>query len=164
MSHTVNTKVVIVGKGIAGLVLSILLKRKGIDHVVLDRIEKKRKPALAETLPPSTLVLLETLELKELFERSSLKTFGYHSLWGTHQVTDNNFFFHNPYKYGLKIAKSILLSDLEKEAGTEVISFQHLLDINLGKNAVQVNLRQDNEELTVNGEILIDATGRNRAV
>ena len=73
-----KTDVIIVGSGIAGLVLSVLLKRKQIPHVVLDRVHKQKVMALAETLPPSAMPFLEELELLSLFQEAAIrKTYGY---------------------------------------------------------------------------------------
>ena len=161
----INTKVIIVGKGISGLILSILLKRKGIENVVLERREVKQKPSLGETLPPTTLSLLESLHLKELFEKSSFKTFGYHSMWGNNQVVDNNFFFHNPHKHGLKINKTLLINDLEQLTKEEIVSFDTLSKVKHDTSEkVYVSVKQGRNMVGINGELLVDATGRNRAV
>lgn len=160
----INTDVIIVGKGISGLILSILLKEKGIDHVVLDRVEKRKVMTLPETVPPSALVLLESLNLLELFEKSSSKTFGYHSLWGSDRITDNNFFFHNPYKYGLKLNKQALLKDLEEIVSDNVVQFNDLMEINRSAENVSIKIKSNNAVRTINSRVIVDATGRNRNV
>jgi flavin-dependent dehydrogenase len=163
--NTRSTDVIIVGKGISGLVLSVLLTRKGIDHLILNRTDKRREFALAETLPPSTLALLETLNLRELFEESSFKkTFGYHSLWGTKQVVDTNFFFHHPYKYGLKLNKQKLLRNLTIKAKSNIIEFDKSFQLTLSEGNVCVRTQQQNTPLEINAKLIVDATGRNRAV
>ncbi len=111
---SLRTDVVIIGKGIAGLCLAYLLQKKGIKAILIGLSKTPPMMALAETLPPSSLVLLEQLGLKAVFERSALrKTYGYHSLWGTADVVDTNFFFHRPFQHGLKLDKQKLLSELE---------------------------------------------------
>ncbi len=160
----INTDVIIVGKGISGLILSILLKERNVDHVLLDRVDKRKIMPMPETLPPSALVLLESLNLLELFEKSSSKTFGYHSLWGSDTVTDNHFFFHNPYKYGLKLNKQALLNDLEEVVKDKVVRFNDLMEINRSDENVSINIESNNTVRTINGRVVIDATGRNRNV
>ncbi len=159
-----KTDVVIVGSGISGLILSILLKEKRIDHVVLNRMENRKTLELPETIPPSTLVLLESLNLLELFSKSSSKTFGYHSLWHANAITNDNFFHHNPYKYGLKLNKRKLLSDLEALINDFLMPFDNLIDINQSDQNVSVELESNHTLQKVSGRIIVDATGRNRAV
>ena len=68
-----DTEVIVAGRGIAGLVVSLLLKRKGIPHLVLDRRTSRKQLALGETLPPSALPLLQSLGLLDLFENKTKK-------------------------------------------------------------------------------------------
>jgi len=159
-----NTDVVIVGGGVSALILSILLKEKNIDHLVLNRVEKRKTLELPETIPPSALALLESLNLLELFEKSSSKTFGYHSIWNSAVVTTDNFFNHNPYKYGLKLNKRKLLSDLEELVTDQVIEFNNLLEIDRSDEEVTVKIESDNTLQTITSRVIVDATGRNRAV
>ena len=90
--------VAIVGSGIAGLVLSILLQRRGIEHIVMNRRRRGQEPlALGETLPPSAIPLLQSLHLNNLFHQHILrKTRGYHISWGHEDLTHSNFYFQNP--------------------------------------------------------------------
>lgn len=159
-----ETDVIIVGKGISGLILSILLKQKNIDHVVLDRVAKRKTMEFPETLPPSALVLINSLGLLELFQKSSSKSFGYHSLWGSDTVTTNDFFNHNPYKYGLKLNKRELLNDLEQVVEDKLVKFEKLVEIKRSEKRVRVKIESNNESQTINGRVIVDATGRNRAV
>ncbi|WP_420551963.1 FAD-dependent monooxygenase [Tenacibaculum aiptasiae] len=161
---TINTEVVIVGSGIAGLILSNLLKEKKINHVVLDRVEKRKLLEIPETLPPSALVLLESLNLLELFKKSSSKTFGYHSIWNSEALTTNNFFNHNPYKYGLKLNKKEILKDLKKLVTDQIIQFNNLIKINRSDENVRLKIEHKDCQYTINSQIIVDATGRNRAV
>lgn len=161
----INTDVIITGGGITGLVLSCLLEQKGIDHVVLMRREKTTDFALAETLPPSALPLLRKLNLLDLFERTAVqKTYGYHSLWGKPVVNDNNFFFHRPYQYGLKINKQAIIQELEAQQKKHVMltGKDMLLQYETGNVGVATEL--DSGLTTINGKLIADATGRKRAV
>lgn len=159
-----STDVIIVGKGIAGLTMSILLKREGIKHILLDRMSTQKKPALSETLPPSALMLLNNLNLLGLFEKSSSKTFGYHSLWGNEQIVNNNFFFHNPFKHGLKLKKEKLLKDMGKKVEEVVMPFNTISNVDTSGKDVVLNVRSEGESIQLSGKFIIDATGRNRAI
>jgi len=159
-----NTDVIIVGGGVSGLVLSVLLKEQNIDHIVLKRVEKQKTLELPETLPPSTMVLLESLNLLELFSKSSSKTFGYHSLWYSDTLTTDNFFYHNPYKYGLKLHKKQLLQDLEALVSHHVLPFNNLLKLHQTNDKVSLTIESDNTAQTIKGKIVVDATGRKKAI
>ncbi|HEX7772499.1 MAG TPA: FAD-dependent monooxygenase [Pyrinomonadaceae bacterium] len=157
-----ETEVIIAGKGIAGLVMSLLLKRKGIPHIVLDRRSARRQLALGETLPPSALPLLQSLGLLDLFESNSLhRTYGYHSAWGSTAIVDHNFFFHSPFKHGLKINKQLLEQDLENLTSENILRFEKMTAIRLEEQGVVVELQNDQ---VVHGRCIVDATGRNRAL
>jgi flavin-dependent dehydrogenase len=159
-----NTDVIIVGSGISGLILSNRLKEKKVDHVVLDRVATRKILEIPETLPPSTLVLLESLNLLELFKKSSSKTFGYDSVWNSDTVTTDNFFDHNPYKYGLKLNKKELLNDLRELVIDNVVPFNNLIEIDRSDENVTVKIDSDKDVQTITGRVIVDATGRNRAV
>ena len=159
-----NTDVLIVGNGISGLVLSKLLKKRNIDHVVLGRVEKRKTLELPETLPPSTLALLESLDLLELFSKSSSKSFGYHSIWDSNKINSNNFFNHNPYKYGLKLNKKELLNELEELVTDHIVSFNNLIKIDKSEKCTNVKIETNNGIQTIKTQVIVDATGRNRSI
>jgi len=160
-----DTEVIIAGKGIAGLVVSLLLKRKGISHVLLDRRSTRKRFALGETLPPSALPLLQSLGLLDLFESNSLhRTRGYHSAWGSTAIADHNFFFHSPFQHGLKINKQSLEQDLESLTLENILRFEKMTAIRLTKQGVTIELQNDQGPMLLTGKCLVEATGRNRAV
>lgn len=159
----IQTDVIILGKGIAGLALATLLKRKKIDYVIIDRFEEKKQFAYGETLPPSAMPLLYNLDLLSLFEENSYrKTYGYHSCWGSDQVTNINFYHHNPYKHGLKIDKQAILTALEESAQSNVITYNKSFEVIFDEESIS-ELLLDKKE-SIQGKIFIDATGRNRAL
>ena len=160
-----ETEVIIAGKGIAGLVVSLLLKRKGIPHLLLDRSTMRKQLALGETLPPSALPLLQSLGLLDLFESNSLhKTYGYHSAWGNTAIVDHNFFFHSPFQYGLKINKQSLEQNLESLISENILRFEKMTAIRLEEQGVTVELQNDQERIVLRGKCIVEATGRNRAL
>ena len=160
-----DTEVIIAGNGIAGLVVSLLLKRKGIPHLLLNRTTAKKQLALGETLPPSALPLLQSVGLLDLFESNSLhRTRGYHSAWGSRAITDHNFFFHSPFKHGLKINKQSLEQDLERLTAENILRFEKMNAVHLDQKGVTVELQNDRGPMVLRGSCIVDATGRNRAV
>lgn len=158
-----QTDIVIFGKGIAGLTLSFLLTKKNIPHVIVERSGEGKVFAYGETLPPSALLLLQRLGLLQLFEENSYrKTYGYHSCWGSDQVTDINFYHHHPFKNGLKIHKQQILDALEEQANPEAIVYQKSYDVVLEKDQIH-HLLLDGKQV-IQGKVFIDATGRKRAL
>ena len=161
--QSIQTDVIIVGKGIAGLCLAWLLQQNGIDAVLLGRSKPVKTLALAETLPPSALVLLEQLGFRALFERSALKkTLGYHSLWGTAGVVDINFFFHSPFQYGLKLDKQKLLRALEKQLARPAVAVDNGFEFHPVHK--EIHFRSENGFAMVKGKVFVEATGRSRAL
>ena len=157
-----ETEVIVAGKGIAGLVVSLLLKRKGIPHLLFDRSTARKQFALGETLPPSALPLLQSLGLLDLFESNSLhRTYGYHSAWGSTAITDHNFFVHSPFKHGLKINKQSLEQDLENLTTENIVRFEKMTAIHLEEQGVAVELQ---DGIVIRARCIVDATGRNRSL
>ncbi|MDJ0674642.1 MAG: FAD-dependent monooxygenase [Calothrix sp. MO_167.B42] len=160
---SIHSDVIIVGRGIAGLCLSVLLQRKGIEHFLVVREMQQKVMALAETLPPSALAMIQQLGLREVFESSALeKTFGYHSLWGSSQIQDINFYFQHPYNYGLKLDKQLLLGKLEG-----------CLDSHRTVQCKDWYWKEEDRCIRVNsaekvfdlrGRVFVDATGRKQAL
>lgn len=160
-----DTDVIVAGRGIAGLVVSLLLKRKGIPHLLLDRRPARKQLALGETLPPSALPLLQSHGLLGLFEDNSLhKTRGYHAAWGSTAIADHNFFFHSPFQHGLKIDKQSVEQDLERLTSENILRFEKMTAIRLAEQGVTVELQSDQGAIVLKGRCLVEATGRNRAI
>lgn len=161
----IKTNVIILGSGIAGLTLSLLLKRKKINHVVLDRVKKQKVMPLAETVPPSAMTLLENLQLLPLFTTSALrKTYGYHAMWGTKQLQTTHFFNSNPFKYGLKINKQDVRDALYQEVSDCVLPYDQLAMLDSDTEGFRLEIKQDKQTQHIEAQQMVDATGRKRAL
>jgi flavin-dependent dehydrogenase len=79
-------------------------------------------------------------------------------------VTDINFYFHHPYKYGLKINKQAIIRNLEQQQKDHLVPFEKNLLIQSDDTGVLVTFEQNRQIKTINGKFIVDATGRNRAV
>ncbi|NEQ37392.1 MAG: hypothetical protein F6K40_14415 [Okeania sp. SIO3I5] len=160
---SIHSDVVIIGRGIAGLCLSVLLQRKGIEHFLVAREMQQKVIALAETLPPSALAMIQQLGLREVFEENALeKTLGYHSLWGSSKVQDVNFYFHHPYNYGLKLDKQLLLEKLEGCLDSHRCLQCKDWFWEEEERCIRVNSAEKVFDLY--GQIFVDATGRKKAL
>ncbi|WP_435262846.1 NAD(P)/FAD-dependent oxidoreductase [Tenacibaculum sp. nBUS_03] len=154
-----KTKVLIVGKGVSGLILCYLLEKKGIECIILNKEVNTSATILAETIPPSTLNTLKNIGLLTLFEKCANKTYGYQSLWNDIFHTED-FFTHNPFKYGLKLNKRKVISELEKKVKSRIINYNHLKSITSTTTSVQLN----DAKYSIDSKLIIDASGRNRAI
>jgi 2-polyprenyl-6-methoxyphenol hydroxylase-like FAD-dependent oxidoreductase len=159
-----HCEILIVGDGIAGLVLSCLLERRGIAHVVLCRKSQKKALSLGETLPPSALPLLQSMDLLDLFESCALhKTYGYESCWAG-QFREQNFFYQRDFQYGLKIDKLALLALLKTRGAKSMLEVDGITGVQPGKQGVTVTITADGQTRDIPARLVVDATGRNRFV
>lgn len=159
-----QSEILIIGKGVSGLILSLLLQRAGVGHRLLSRVEKRLPFGWGETLPPSTLPLLKSLGLLDVFEQCATKTRGYHSLWGSHQVRDTNFFSQPRFQYGLKLDKKRLLELLQEQVQEQVLEFDEIQQLAVQNGEVQVQIRSGETVTNLQSPLVVDATGRARAV
>lgn len=158
-------EVIIIGNSIAGVTLAVLLQRKGISFTLLHRKGEKLPFALGETLPPSAMPLLQKLKLLSVFEENAYRrTYGYHSMWGSSRVTDINFYHQNPFKNGLKINKHQTLEAMRDLIRDDMVAYTKGFEIIHEAHGNTVILAKNDDVKLVQGKILIDATGRNRAV
>lgn len=142
--------------------MSFLLSKKQIPHLLLSRPEKDSRLALGETLPPSALPLLQSIGLLKVFEEQAIrKTTGYHSAWGSDRVSDHNFYFNHPFRYGLKLDKERLLETLGESQKDYIREFKRLSSVTDDSTEVTVVL-DDNTKISA--RYLVDATGRKRVV
>ncbi|MEM9024758.1 MAG: FAD-dependent monooxygenase, partial [Bacteroidota bacterium] len=144
--------------------LSQLLQRAGIGHVVLSRTKKQRGPALGETLPPSAYALLDQLNLTALFERHGTRTFGYHARWGSEKLSSQEFFGQRPRPYGLKLDKAALLAGLGAATASNVVSIEAVHGIATDADGASITYQAGQRMCRIRAGIVVDATGRARAV
>lgn len=84
--HLIDTDVVIVGGGVAGLATAIRCHALGLAVAVVDAPARHR-PLLGETLPPETRSVFSELGFWELFETHFQSLPGRVAVWGHHQPT-----------------------------------------------------------------------------
>lgn len=165
----IETDVVVVGAGVAGQSLAVLLKARGIDHVVLDRVPAANRRgqdfALGETIPPSALPMLQSLGLLSVFKTAACQeTYGYHWSWGSERLQSDHFFGRSRFHHGLKLDKARLLQVLGKLDQGQRIRYDTGLRVHERPDGVILNARYEGRELHLSAKLVIDATGRHRAV
>jgi len=162
--ETLKTEVLIIGKGVSGLILHLLLERKGIKSILIDKVNSTQNLPLAETIPPSALTLLEEIDFLTLFETFSTKTYGYQSKWNSSQINDENFFLKGKYGYGLKINKQKIISALQQQSN-HIISVRDISQLEIKKNTNTILIKKGNDKITsIESNIIVDATGRKRHI
>lgn len=158
-----KTNVLIVGKGLSGVLLSVLLERKGIKTLLLSNSSEKKGLALSETISPNTLELIAQCGLLSIFDNSSSKLYGQETLWNN-QLTDQNFSSKSSFKYGYKIDKYNLLKRLEHEIPNQILNYDFLTRVHLDTKFIATTIQKGFLKTTIQSDLIIDATGRNRSV
>lgn len=162
--ETLHTDALIVGNGVSGLILHYLLQRKGINSILLSKSNNQQNLPLAETLPPSTLELLEEIGLLNLFESQAKKTYGYQSKWVGSNVIDESFFLKSKFGHGLKIDKKKVVQSLKEQCNQIFeISKVHIDPRTESRSKVFVK-NNENKSINIHTSLLIDATGRKRHI
>jgi flavin-dependent dehydrogenase len=160
--ETIQTDVLIVGKGVSGLLLHILLQRKEISSILLSKETGKINFPLAETIPPSTLELLEELNILSFFVNNATKTYGYQSKWNSNYISDESFFLNNKFGHGLKLNKRNVLKAMELEI-SNIIKANEISKIDFQENSNCIKIKDIyNQTKNINASLIVDATGRKR--
>lgn len=165
----IETEVIVVGAGVAGQSLAALLQARGIEHVVLDRVssanQQGRDFALGETIPPSALPMLQSLGLLATFEAAARQeTYGYHWSWGSERLESDHFFGRSRFPHGLKLDKARLLRMLGELNQGQRVRYDTGLTVHAGPLGVALNARCEGRVTQLRAELIVDATGRHRAV
>lgn len=156
--------VIITGAGIAGLVLSALLDRAGIDHLVLARQEPEGQSLQSETLPPSALPLLDRLGMHALFASCGSRSYGYHALWAGNELSSTHFWGQQPYPFGLKINKQTLLRALREQQEHRLLMIDGFITAAAGEGLCTLAVHAAGRHMTLAAPLVADATGRKRAL
>ncbi|KAF9348276.1 hypothetical protein BGX34_002570 [Mortierella sp. NVP85] len=172
-----NTKVLIVGGGLAGLVLAILLERGGIDYLILEQSVLIRPYGSIIVISSLVLPLMEQLGVLEEIERASLPFGGITLLRGDQSVVGRivcdgrNGGLDYKQRYGhydqclsRPDLYNILLSRIPKERlklGKRFVNFQHTLHPETGAEQVMVRC---SDGTYYRGDILVGADGASSVV
>jgi 2-polyprenyl-6-methoxyphenol hydroxylase-like FAD-dependent oxidoreductase len=168
----VHVNTCIVGGGPAGLMLGLLLAKRGVDVLVLEGHENFDREYRGEVLQPSTAHLLDELGLLEyiLAQPHSLLDAGKVRLNG-HEIGEFSFARLAPeYPYAIWMPQPVFLAALLRKA-EPFPSFKCWMGARISK-LIQENgrtvgvsgLRHGNEPFEVRADVVVGADGRYSAV
>jgi flavin-dependent dehydrogenase len=158
-----SADVIICGGGPAGVSTAIALAVAGHSVVVLER-SRYEAVRIGETLPPEIRLPLARLGLWEEFLRSGARPSpGISCVWGQSSLYTNDF-LTNPFGQGWHVDRCRFDSRLSAVAaarGVEILTSAHVLSCWQGPSGKwTVNAAVENQNLRLEGRVLVDATGR----
>ncbi len=162
-SDSYDTRVAIVGDGIAGLATAIALAIRHIGVTLLTSATQ-RSNLVGEHLPPEAFVSLGTLGIRTAkLAAEHLPSCGITSYWGSNQA-DFRRYFDSPYGNGINLDRSRFDQTLRRQAiarGVQTIGIARRFNVNRRVTAWQIRcILNTGADMTVNADFLVDATGR----
>jgi flavin-dependent dehydrogenase len=155
--------IVVVGGGVAGCAASMALARIGCSVVVIERTDYTEM-RIGETLPPRSRVLLEELDVwQEFVGDGHLAASGSLAAWGSEALHENQFLF-NPYGNGWHLDRRKFewrFAQWAEDAGARVLRGSRVGAIRaLADRGWRVEVRRGPEQQSIDGTVVIDASGR----
>jgi len=164
--------VVVLGAGPGGAAAAAELARRGLRSALVGRRVDPRpndprpndpRPNVGECLPPGIRPQLEKAGVWESFLRAGhTPSAGIRSIWGGPEAADRDFIF-SPYGAGWHIDRARFDAMMRNSAiscGAEWIDCQALRDVSQTPSGWRIDLTTDDGERSLQGSVVIDATGR----
>ncbi len=163
----IEKDVCIAGGGPAGMLLGLLLARRGANVLVLEQHRDFAREYRGEVLMPRFTKLFRDLGLEHLIEKNAhLKLEGAEMFSGSHKIGQINFEKVSPeMPYALWMSQPVLLQALHDEA-KKYPSFEMWFDasakslIKEGPKTIGLNVKRGQEDVEVRAKITVGTDGR----
>ena len=155
--------VLVAGAGPAGSTAALQLSRSGFSVGLIEK-EDYGTPRVGETLPPMIRPQLTELGVWEHFlECHPLESYGIQTAWETPSPRHQDF-LRNPYGCGWHVDRArfdAMLASAAAREGAELFVSTRIVSCSMQSGGEWLlEAARDGTELTLNGRMLVDATGR----
>lgn len=159
-------QVIIVGAGPAGLAASLTLTAHRISHCLIDA-NKPTTAKIGDALPPNAKPLLRQLGILELLNsREHIPYYGNKSSWGTDEIHEKEFITGtNGHGYLLdRLHFEKQLGQLVQNNQTSFYKEFQVKNVINKEEFIEVNIQKDAIKTQIQGQFIMDATGRKASV
>ena len=162
MGRCLTTQVLVVGAGPAGIATALGLKDLGINVTIVD-LESPETNKFGEHLTPDAVPYLERLNILDSVKKCQhLRCTGIKSAWGSKNLLNQDYLF-NPYGNGFNLSRGSFDAALLEEAdrrGIQIFLNTRISNPINSNDRWVVKLMQKTDNLTLQNDFLVDATGR----
>ncbi|WP_234418248.1 NAD(P)/FAD-dependent oxidoreductase [Aquimarina aquimarini] len=158
--------IVIVGGGPSGLATSLTLCFRGIKHCI---VEARSTPLCkyGEAIPPNAKPLFKQLGIDHLLtSKQHIPYFGNKSCWGNDRLEQKNF-ISELHGHGYLLNRLFFetqMQDLVKNSEATTFFGYRLKSVRNQTNNLKIKIQKNDKILQIEGEYIIDATGRKASV
>jgi flavin-dependent dehydrogenase len=158
--------VAIVGGGVAGSTIAMVLARRGLSTLVIERSAYDTL-RIGETLPPAIREVLAELGVWDRFVgEGHTPSFGTYAAWGSAALQSNDFIF-NPYGHGWHVDRAQfdrMLAAVARDAGVVIRDRTRLLSHRHTDEGWELQIGRPEQPERVLARFLVDASGRSASV
>jgi len=159
-------QVIIAGAGPAGLATSLTLSSYSISHCLID-MNISAVSKVGDALPPNAKPLLKQLGILELLDsKRHSPYYGNNSIWGTNVLQEKNF-IEGIHGHGYILDRLHFenqLRQLVQNNRTPFYNGYQIKKVHEKADGLEVNIRNNSNNLQIEGLYIVDATGRKGSV
>lgn len=158
--------VIIAGAGPSGLAASLTLSAYGISHCLIDA-NKSAVHKSGDALPPNSKPLFKQLGILELLDsKKHIPYYGNKSIWGTNTLHQKEF-IENKHGHGYLLDRLHFenqLRQLVKNNQTPFYNGYQIKKVEKKGAKLEVSIQNNSKKLHLQGQYIIDATGRKASI